>query len=161
MSSPLIQLRRTETIFELICRNLNIQKPITSKIIFTNPLFNLMNISKYKEKIIPASQIGTLKKSFSNNNYQENKEIKNKILSASGDFSQFYSQNIVIPFENVMPGVRCPVCLKLHTIHMSSNKQKCSCQFCHKNLDRKEVIAHNLRELYHIKGTGFTLKEAK
>ncbi|WP_323704416.1 nuclease-related domain-containing protein [Mammaliicoccus sp. Dog046] len=160
MTSPMLQIDRINFAFQKLTANLNINKPIITKLVFTNPYFNLKNPTLYKDNIILPSEIGQLKSLFKNNHIETNMKIKQKLLNARNDFSHIYQQSITIPFRNGKPGIRCPKCKRLYTVKSELKKQKCQCQLCEEVMDKTYVYEKNLLELWYLKQQPFTIEEA-
>ena len=160
MTSPMLQIYRINVAFQKLTASLHIYKPIITKLVFTNPYFNLKNPIPHKDKIILPSEIGQLKSLFKNNHIESNMKIKQKLLNAINPFSHMYQQNINIPFQNIKPGIRCPRCQKLHTVKFEYNMQKCQCQYCDEVMNKSYIFENNLLELWYLKQQPFTLEEA-
>lgn len=160
ITSPLIQLHRAEKELNKFCKSLGITLPIISKIVFTNPYFILKETIPQKDKIILPAEIGNIQNTFSNQFSENSLDIKRKLLSKSKDFYENYNFGITIPFSQIIPGIKCPACNRMFTVKIENQKQKCKCQYCKREMDKKYVYERNLLELWYLKRESFTMQEA-
>ncbi|HCN61002.1 MULTISPECIES: nuclease-related domain-containing protein [Mammaliicoccus] len=160
ITSPLIQIERAKNEFHNLCKYLEIDRPIISKLVFTNPYFNFKNPTPYKERIILPSELGIINQLFSNQNPEENIKIKQKLLAERNSFDNQYYKSITLPFKNIKPGIKCPKCNHMFTVKIKHKRQKCTCMYCESIMDKKFVYEYNLKELWYLKQDSFTISEA-
>ncbi|MEB7657454.1 NERD domain-containing protein [Mammaliicoccus vitulinus] len=159
--TPFQQLRRANHELNAIISHFNINKPLQSYLIFTNPKFTLKGSIPNHFNILLPTELHKFKYMFKNKNIIENAKILQLFQREHRDFSHVYKNVKRVPMSCLRPGLKCPKCGSVSTIEIENRKKYFHCKYCNFEDKRNKLYLYNLIELYLCKGEPFTLVEAQ
>lgn len=159
--TPFQQLRRANHELNHLISHLNINKPLHSYLIFSNPKFTLKGTMPNQFNILLPTELHKLKYMFKNNHTIENANILHMFQQEHSDFSHLYNNIKKVPIASIKSGLKCPKCKRLNTVEVEERKKYLRCKFCHVEISRNKLYLYNLMEFYICKGEPFTLSEAQ